>query len=249
MSTRPRDDREPIMARIRNALRTPAPHRGQSAAGHVGATAASPHFENQLPIINNGGSAHQGQYRAWLPVVGPSWEERATLFASNAAALKADFVLCADRAERDAHLLALAEECSWKKVATHHSDDTQHAAAALGLPQLGTDDGYAIPELEACDVALTSCEALVAQTGSVLVSGRSCGGRALSVLPPHHVVLARRDQLIADLPAAFALLHERYSTDWPTMLSFITGPSRTGDIERILVLGAHGPRRLTIYCY
>jgi L-lactate dehydrogenase complex protein LldG len=84
--------------------------------------------------------------------------------------------------------------------------------------------------------------------GSVLVSTRSSGGRALSVLPPHHLVLARRDQLLADLPEAFAFLKAKYGSNYPSFISFITGPSRTGDIERILVLGAHGPRKLTILC-
>jgi L-lactate dehydrogenase complex protein LldG len=88
---------------------------------------------------------------------------------------------------------------------------------------------------------------LIAQTGSVLVTGRSAGGRALSVLPPHHVVLARKSQLLADLPDAFALLKQKYAPDYPSFISIITGPSRTGDIERILVLGAHGPKRLTIF--
>jgi L-lactate dehydrogenase complex protein LldG len=82
----------------------------------------------------------------------------------------------------------------------------------------------------------------------VLVTSRSAGGRALSVLPPHHVVLAKRDQLLPDLPAAFELLKKKYGTDYPSLISFITGPSRTGDIERILVLGAHGPKKLTILC-
>jgi len=77
---------------------------------------------------------------------------------------------------------------------------------------------------------------------------RSAGGRALSVLPPHHVVLARREQLLSDLPEAFALLRKKYAANYPSFISFITGPSRTGDIERILVLGAHGPRKLTILC-
>jgi L-lactate dehydrogenase complex protein LldG len=66
-------------------------------------------------------------------------------------------------------------------------------------------------------------------------------------LPPHHVVVARRDQLIPDLPAAYVLLQSRYANSFPSMISFVTGPSRTGDIERILVLGAHGPKKLTIY--
>jgi len=105
-----------------------------------------------------------------------------------------------------------------------------------------------VAELESCDAGITECDALVAQTGSVLVTSRSAGGRALSVLPPHHVVLARREQLLSDLPEAFSLLKAKYASDYPSFISFITGPSRTGDIERILVLGAHGPKKLTILC-
>ena len=101
-------------------------------------------------------------------------------------------------------------------------------------PRILTDRDYDVRELASCDAGISECEALIAQTGSVLVSSRSSGGRALSVLPPHHIVLARREQLLPDLPAAFALLRSKYASDYPSFILFITGPSRTGDIERIL---------------
>jgi L-lactate dehydrogenase complex protein LldG len=66
------------------------------------------------------------------------------------------------------------------------------------------------------------------------------------VLPPHHIVIARTSQMLPDLTAAFDWVKQRYGTNFPSFMSFITGPSRTGDIERTLVLGAHGPKRLTI---
>ena len=72
----------------------------------------------------------------------------------------------------------------------------------------------------------------------------------MSVLPEHHVVLATRDQLVADLPTAYRRVQEvAGTTDAPgaSYVGLITGPSRTGDIERVRVLGAHGPRRLTVY--
>ena len=56
---------------------------------------------------------------------------------------------------------------------------------------------------DTCEASITDCEALVAQTGSVLVSAKTSGGRTLSVLPWHHVIVATRNQLVADLPAAF----------------------------------------------
>ena len=95
-------------------------------------------------------------------------------------------------------------------------------------------------------MGITACDALIAQTGSVLLTAHSGGGRALSVLPPHHVVVAQVNQLVPDLPAAFELLQARYRDYYPSFITFITGPSRTGDIERILVLGAHGPKNLTV---
>jgi L-lactate dehydrogenase complex protein LldG len=61
-----------------------------------------------------------------------------------------------------------------------------------------------------------------------------------------HVVVATPDKIVATLADAFDALRERHSGGLPSMLSFITGPSRTGDIERILVLGAHGPKELFV---
>jgi L-lactate dehydrogenase complex protein LldG len=107
--------------------------------------------------------------------------------------------------------------------------------------------GEANANVSECDVGVTSCDCLVAQTGSVIVSTLSAGGRALSVLPPTHLVIARREQLVPDLVAAMAFLRKRYDKHWPSALSVITGPSRTADIEKILVMGAHGPKRLVLY--
>lgn len=232
------DDRKQILSRIRKALKTPAPRHGAHREEK-----AEPAFENQLPIVNNAPT------RQWLPPVGETWDEQIQLFANNAADLKAEFFLCGSKEEALGKLKELAQESGWKKLGAHGHELVSEAVEALQLPCMLTDGGYEIDELEACDAGITVCEALVAQTGSVLVTNRSCGGRALSVLPPHHIVLARKDQLVPDLTAALRLLQSKYSDSYPTVMSFITGPSRTGDIERILVLGAHGPKRLTIYCF
>ncbi len=98
---------------------------------------------------------------------------------------------------------------------------------------------------EASQATITLAEALVAATGSILVSA-SCGGRGASVVAPVHIVLSKSEQLVPDLEAAFTQVRERGTAMQNSYLCLITGSSRTADIEKILVLGAHGPRRLVV---
>jgi L-lactate dehydrogenase complex protein LldG len=224
-------EREKILGRVREALKTPAPLPGSNGETHLHASAKT---------ISTA--------RQWLPKIGSSFDEHLALFQKNAAELKADFQLFVSRDELKNALAKISATENWKRVASHRGELTDSIFDALGLPICFTDKNYDVHELETCDVGISECDALIAQTGSVLVTNRSAGGRALSVLPPHHIVLARRKQLLTDLPATFDLLKLKYAANYPSMISFITGPSRTGDIERILVLGAHGPKKLTIFC-
>lgn len=230
------DHREIVFARIREALRQPAPRRHK---GHVDYAASQPDTAAPPPASD--------AFRAWLPAVGTSLEDQIALFAQNAAQLKVDFREAASLNEAARQLALLAGENNWKRVASHRHPLASGLTEKLGLPCLLTDAGYAATALESCDAAITGCDALVAQTGSVLVTNSSAGRRALSVLPPHHIVIAQRSQIVPDLASAFQLVRKLYAPNWPSFLSFITGPSRTGDIERILVLGAHGPKKLTIF--
>lgn len=219
-------NREIILGRIREALKVAAPHPALHDSVAPAPLVAAP--------------------QKWLPLVGPTLEEQIDLFRQNAEALKAEFRVCANMSEAVQHVKKLAAAGGWKKIGRHRGELTDSVARELGLTEVQTDHGYAVDDLESCDAALTECEALVAQTGSVLVSAPGSGGRALSVLPPHHVVLARRNQMVPDLTAALKRVQEKFKCKFPSFLSFISGPSRTGDIERILVLGAHGPKKLTI---
>jgi L-lactate dehydrogenase complex protein LldG len=223
-------EREKILGRIREALKAKAPRP------------ASPDEIFELPQPPGAGA------RRWLPAVGENFRDWVELFAKNAAELKAEFQLVSSSDEMRQALLQLRDAEGWKRMASHSGLLPDAICPVLGLEMVHTDKPYGIYELAKCDVGITECDALIAQTGSVVLTNRSGGGRAISVLPPHHVVLARRDQLVPDLPTAFELLKMEYHHNYPSMISFITGPSRTGDIERILVLGAHGPKKLTILC-
>jgi L-lactate dehydrogenase complex protein LldG len=96
---------------------------------------------------------------------------------------------------------------------------------------------------ESSQATVSLCEALVAMTGSVLVSS-GCGGRGISVVAPCHIVVARLDQLVPDLESALARARE-IAFDH-SFLGLVSGCSRTADIEKKLVIGAHGPRRVVI---
>jgi L-lactate dehydrogenase complex protein LldG len=192
-------ERDNIFTRIREALSVGAPPTG---GGHGNAGVVPP-----LPAV--------ADRRRVMPRAGDSVDQQLAMFERNAADLRADFRVVSGSTEPVSALEALRDGEQWRRVATHRGDLARPHAALLGLPVTMTDDGVDKRELERCDVGITECDALVAQT-------------------------------VPDLPAAFELLKSRYSEDYPSMISFITGPSRTGDIERILVLGAHGPKKLTI---
>jgi L-lactate dehydrogenase complex protein LldG len=98
---------------------------------------------------------------------------------------------------------------------------------------------------ENSQATITLAEVLVAQTGSVMVSG-ACGGRGASIVAPVHIVVAKASQLVPTLEEAFARIRERETAAKNSYLCLITGSSRTADIEKILVMGAHGPRRLVV---
>ena len=98
---------------------------------------------------------------------------------------------------------------------------------------------------EDTQATLTLAEALVAQTGSLL-SSSACGGRGASAVPPCHIVFATTAQILPDIESALRFAQENGITERNSYVGLISGSSRTADIEKILVLGAHGPRRLVV---
>ncbi|MBV8970600.1 MAG: LUD domain-containing protein [Verrucomicrobia bacterium] len=183
-----------------------------------------------------------------LPAVPESFAERLELFKQQSEALRTKLIVAEDLDIARREFGQLAKTDGWTRIALQPTPSIQFFLQDLDvdLERLELSEQTTTAELEPVAAGITACDCLVAQTGGILISALSAGGRALSVLPPHHVVIAKRSQLVADLPAALALAAERYKPKWPSYIGFITGPSRTGDIERILVLGAHGPRKLTV---
>jgi len=102
-------------------------------------------------------------------------------------------------------------------------------------------------DFENMQAGITGCEFLIARTGSVIVSSSSESGRQMNVFPPIHIVLAHVSQLIDYPEEAFSEIQKKYAEGLPSAISTITGPSRTADIEKTLVLGAHGPKEFLVF--
>jgi len=98
---------------------------------------------------------------------------------------------------------------------------------------------------EAGDTAsLTPCFAAIAETGTLMLISGAETPTTLNFLPDTHIVLVYADQVVATYEDGWDRL--RTNGRMPRAVNFITGPSRTGDIEQRIELGAHGPRRLHI---
>lgn len=97
------------------------------------------------------------------------------------------------------------------------------------------------------EVGITGCEFLIAHTGSAMVSSAQKGGRQLFVYPPVHVIVARKSQIVDCLESAYSAIQNKYPENLPSQITIITGPSRTADIEKTLVMGAHGPKELRVF--
>jgi len=172
----------------------------------------------------------------------PMEEDLALAFAKRLLQLKGQFVYAETQAELATYLTKALEG-----VDNRHLFCLEPEIQDL-LRKSGLSYRVDTERMEEAGVGVTGCEALIAWSGSVMVSSAQAYGRTLTVYPPIHWVVARSSQLVPRLKDAFGLLRQRYSDqNYPSMVSTITGPSRTADIEKTLVLGAHGPRELWVF--
>ncbi|WP_316840996.1 lactate utilization protein C [Pedobacter gandavensis] len=162
------------------------------------------------------------------------------MFAEELTAVSGNFIYCENGMDFIENMLQLAEKFNWRKIYCWEPE-LQNLLSEYEFPFYQTDKDF-----EMAEVGITLCEALIARNGSVMVSNENAAGRRLSIFPHHHIIIARTGQLVLDLKDAFKLIKNKYADQLPSMISTITGPSRTADIEKTLVLGAHGPKELFV---
>ena len=94
-------------------------------------------------------------------------------------------------------------------------------------------------------VGITCCFCAIAETGTLVFASGVAAPPATFLLPQTHVAIVHADQIVAGMEEAFARLRAAHPA-LPRAINLVSGPSRTGDIEQTIVLGAHGPRRVHI---
>jgi L-lactate dehydrogenase complex protein LldG len=173
------------------------------------------------------------------PVFIPNENELAIEFAEKFTSLLGKFVYCENESELVNKLAQLIHAHKWDKIYSVESgwlDDMKE----YSFDPVTTDD------LAACDASITLCEHLIARTGTIVLSSQQLSGRTTSVYAPIHICIAYTHQLVFDISDSLTQFKKEMDT-LPSMISFATGPSRTADIEKTLVVGVHGPKE--VYCF
>jgi L-lactate dehydrogenase complex protein LldG len=172
------------------------------------------------------------QPESWFEQAG---DDLAIAFAEKFVNLQGQFAWCLDLNELKSQLKQLLSRKNWHRV--YCPDPVLREI--LGL------DWY--HDLASCQATITGCEALVARTGTLVLSSAHPEGRTSSVYAPVHICIAFSKQIVADIEDAIRLMQQKYNDQMPSFISFASGPSRTADIEKTLVTGVHGPKE--VFCY
>ena len=156
-------------------------------------------------------------------------------FAEQFTMLQGKFLFCADQTELLQQFNKLCYQNQWTKL---------YCVEDEWCSQLQQKEWHS--DISTADASITGCEVLVARTGSMVLSS-TANSRVPSVYAPVHICIAYASQLVYDIKDALVLVKNKYQNSFPSLISFATGPSRTADIEKTLVVGVHGPKE--VYCF
>jgi len=175
------------------------------------------------------------------PVFHDPEESLELVFAQQFSELNGQFIFCENEEDFRYNIAALVQENKLEGLCCVE-ERIQKLIRDAGLNFSSSDNDPA-----KLQTGVTGCEYIVARTGSVVVSSQQLAGRRLAAYPDQHVVVAWTSQLVYNIRDAIKGIKARYGENLPSMISLISGPSRTADIEKTLVQGAHGPKELFVF--
>jgi L-lactate dehydrogenase complex protein LldG len=170
----------------------------------------------------------------------PAVQDAEIEFAENFTKLQGRFSFCSNDRELVQQLQILLVSRKWEHI----------FCADKILQELLSKNGLSVNysnDLHNCDASVTDCELLIARTGSIVLSSAQQNGRTVSVYAPVHICISYTDQLVYDIKDALIKVKEKYPEQLPSLITLATGPSRTADIEKTLVVGVHGPKE--VFCF
>ena len=170
-----------------------------------------------------------------------SEESQELLFAQKFSELNGKFVFCENEKDFIETFSSLVHENKWEVIFAFEPKVKE----LLSLANLKFIDNP--QQIATIDIGVTLCESLVARTGTVMVSSRQEAGRRLGAYSNIHVVVAYTSQLVLNVKDALKVIKTKYGNNFPSLVTAITGPSRTADIEKTLVQGAHGPKDIFVF--
>jgi L-lactate dehydrogenase complex protein LldG len=178
----------------------------------------------------------------------PDAAAMARQFEEELLAVQGEFFGCGSMAEARRKLVQLAEQAGGTAIGVMDRPTCQEVVGDVPAERIQFPrPGWPPREMAELSLGVIAAEALLADTGSCVIACPTAEDRLLCYLPPACVVIAGRDQLYEHLPAAWDTLSSQFSgKELHGEHVIITGPSRTADIEKTLILGVHGPKRLAV---
>ena len=182
------------------------------------------------------------------PRENPPVEQMVERFTQELKALAGEVHRCPSMGDARAKLTALVSQLDDTTIGAIDRPLTRELTSELPPERLE----WGSAEIDALTIAqwaasLVPADCLLADTGSCMVACATTYDRLMCYLPPVCIVIARQNRLFEHLPAVWDELAGRVAApDLRGEFVFISGPSRTADIEKILILGVHGPKRLIV---
>jgi len=151
------------------------------------------------------------------------------------------FIYCENEVDAVRQLSALCEQKDWGNIFCGDKVLSEQ------LSQFNVNTTSTPEEFKSVDVGIARCDFLISRFGSIMVSSGLGLGRQIFVFPETLIIVANASQVVPELLDAILGIKKKYSANFPSQITVITGPSRTADIEKTLVMGAHGSKNLYVF--
>jgi L-lactate dehydrogenase complex protein LldG len=161
------------------------------------------------------------------------------LFRESLEAVSGHCLVARDEAEVGHAIAQIVSELGARKIAI---SDAPALSRLTGLTDVEiAPDAHRIFEF---DVGITTAQAAIADTGTLVLDSARERHRLASLVPPVHIAIVNASSIFQTLAEALAFIHQNGNIS--PAVTFITGPSRTADIELTLAIGVHGPQELYV---